>query len=318
MNAARLETMCAALRLACRAPSLHNSQPWLWALGDHSVDLHIDRSRMLPVLDPTGRELVISCGAALHHARMAFAAVGWPVTVRELPNVGRPDHLAALDFAASTVDDNLDVDAAALSERCSDRRPFLPDPVPEWVLTLLARKVREEGASLVPALDDRSRGQLVDAIHYAGTVRRELPEYRRELAQWTGAGGDEGVPSQPTGLGHDFELRTAGEPPVPVLDDGAVLAVLATGGDSYESWLHAGEALSAVLIEATRHGLASCTLSHVGEVAESRVAVRRSVLDDVGQPQLAVRIGWPVTRRHPGPRSPRRPVADSIEQLRAV
>jgi hypothetical protein len=321
MNVPRLDTVCAALRMACRAPSLHNSQPWLWALGEHSVDLYIDRSRMLPVLDPTGRELVISCGAVLHHARIAFAAAGWPATVRVLPRAGRPDHLAVLEFSDSTVDNDIGEFGAAVPERRSDRRPFRPDPVPDRLLTVFARKAREQGASLVVALDGRSREGLGDAIRYAGSVRRERPEYRRELAQWTGVGGGDVVPAippQPTALGRDFEFVTAGEPAVPVLDDGAVLAVLATEGDSYESWLHAGQALSAVLIEATRLGLASCTLSHVGEVAESRVAVRRTVLGDVGHPQLAVRIGWPLTRQHPGRRSPRRPVSESIEQLRAV
>lgn len=214
------------------------------------------------------------------------------------------------------------MDTAALAERRSDRRPFRPDPVPERQLTALVRAAREQGASLVLAQDDRSRGELVDAVQYAGSVHRELPEYWREFAQWTGVHGGEPTQeiaeSQPATLSRDFALITAGELPVPVLDDGAVLAVLATGGDSYESWLRAGEALSAVLIEATRNGLATCTLSQVGEVADSRVAVRHTVLGDIGQPQLAVRIGWPVTREYPGPRSPRRPVSESIEQLRSV
>jgi nitroreductase len=319
MNAPRLDTMCAALRMAGRAPSVHNSQPWLWALGDHSVHLYIDRSRMLPVLDPTGRELVISCGAALHHARIAFAAVGWPVTVRELPRAGRPDHLATLAFTPSTVDRMDDAPTAALAERRSDRRPFRPDPVPDRLLTALAQAARQEGAALVPALDDRSRAELVDAVQYAGSVHRELPEYWREFEQWAGGNPARDVAESHTAaFSRDLSVVTAGELPVPVLGDGAVLAVLATQADSYESWLRAGAALSAVLIEATGYGLATCTLSQIGEVADSRLAVRRTVLGDTGQPQLAVRIGWPVTKHHPGPRSPRRPVSESIEQLRAV
>lgn len=315
MNVPRLETTCAALRLACRAPSVHNSQPWRWVLGEHCVRLCVDRSRMLPVLDPTGRELVISCGAALHHARVAFAASGWPVTVQELPHPGRPEHLATLTFSESTVD-GLSVDTTALAQRRSDRRPFLSDPVSDRLLTILVDAAGKQGAPLVVALDDRSRGALVEAIQHAASVQRELPEYWREFAQWTGVHcAAQDAAESPS---HDFALVTEGELPAPVLDDGAVLAVLATDGDSYESWLHAGEALSAVLIEATRHGLATCTLSQVAEVADSRLSVRRDMLGDAGQPQLAVRIGWPVTRDYPGPRSPRRPVSESIEQLRSV
>jgi hypothetical protein len=328
MNTApSFETMRSMIGMACRAPSVHNSQPWRWLLAEHSLHLYIDRSRLLPVLDPTGRELVISCGAALHHARVVFAASGWRVSVHRLPNPAQPDHLAALEFQQLfEVDTEAVALAAAAAERWTDRRPFLPDPVPDKVLTALAEVARDEDASLVLALDDTSRGELVDAVAYAGSVQRDLPEYRRELAEWTGRHtGDQGVPiwNVPSGsergtVGRDFTLVGAGELPVPVLDDGAVLAVLATPGDSYESWLHAGEALSAVLINAARLGLATCTLSQVGEVAASRVSVRRSVLGDTAEPQLAVRIGWPVTHEFPAPLSPRRPVSETIEQFRSV
>ena len=51
---------------ATRAPSVHNTQPWLWRAHAHTLDLYADRSRRLGATDPEGRNLVISCGAALH------------------------------------------------------------------------------------------------------------------------------------------------------------------------------------------------------------------------------------------------------------
>ncbi|MGW3472255.1 hypothetical protein ACWDKQ_28165 [Saccharopolyspora sp. NPDC000995] len=80
------ETMRSALAPACRAPSVHNSQPWRWKLAEHSVHLYLDRSRLLGVIDPTGREMVISCGAVLNHACIAFTAQGWRARVHRLPN----------------------------------------------------------------------------------------------------------------------------------------------------------------------------------------------------------------------------------------
>jgi hypothetical protein len=44
------------------APSLHDSQPWLFQIGDDRVDVYADRTRQLEVLDPAGRELLISVG----------------------------------------------------------------------------------------------------------------------------------------------------------------------------------------------------------------------------------------------------------------
>ncbi|WP_190812909.1 hypothetical protein [Saccharopolyspora pogona] len=57
------ETMRSALALACRAPSVHNSQPWRWKLAEHSVHLYLDRSRLLGVIDPTGREMAARSSA---------------------------------------------------------------------------------------------------------------------------------------------------------------------------------------------------------------------------------------------------------------
>lgn len=78
-------TVRAAVSLATRAPSIHNSQPWRWRLADSSVHLLAGTSRLLPVTDPDGRDLLLSCGAALHHLRVALAAEGWaplPATPR--------------------------------------------------------------------------------------------------------------------------------------------------------------------------------------------------------------------------------------------
>src|SRR5919206_3994376 len=91
------ETVRSVIALAVRAPSIHNSQPWRWVTGDSSVHLFTDADRQLPATDPDGRDLLVSCGAALHHARVAFAAAGWGATVHRLPNPARPAHLTAVE-----------------------------------------------------------------------------------------------------------------------------------------------------------------------------------------------------------------------------
>ena len=48
------------------APSVHNTQPWRFtADGGPGLSLHADAGRRLAVADPDGREMMISCGAAL-------------------------------------------------------------------------------------------------------------------------------------------------------------------------------------------------------------------------------------------------------------
>ena len=73
------------VELASQAPSVHNTQPWIWRASGDQVRLYPDYSRQLPAEDPAGRNLVISCGAALDHFRYAAHALGWDTTTIRLP-----------------------------------------------------------------------------------------------------------------------------------------------------------------------------------------------------------------------------------------
>src|SRR4051794_28605320 len=68
------------------APSKHNTQPWQFVIRDESLEIYPDPSRTLPVTDPHGREIVISCGAAAQHATVAARAMGFQAAAPLLPD----------------------------------------------------------------------------------------------------------------------------------------------------------------------------------------------------------------------------------------
>ncbi|MGW3470942.1 nitroreductase family protein [Saccharopolyspora sp. NPDC000995] len=283
------DSVCSALSLTCRAPSIHNCQPWRWLLAERSLQLFLDLSRLPEELDPTGRAQVISCGAALHHARVAFAALGWRALVHRLPNPAQPGHLASIQFSPRDLVSPKTVALAGVArQRRTARCLFRSEPVPPELLTTLRAASETEHGVLVRAAEHRRL--LVDALRRASHYR-ENPEYQKAIADLD-----------------DLE-QTA-----PVLIDEAVLAVLATRGDRVDSWLAVGEALSAVLLAAAHKGLVACPLNQLGEVAEERERVRAAVLGGAGHPQLVLRLGWPASDQ-PLPTTPRRVLADSMELL---
>ncbi|GAA3465313.1 Acg family FMN-binding oxidoreductase [Saccharothrix longispora] len=320
------KTIDAAVALACRAPSVHNTQPWRWRVGDRSAHLYADASRRLPATDPTGTDLLLSCGAALHHLRIALAGLGWRAIVHRLPNPAEPDHLAAVEFARHEPTEAEIALAAAIPRRRTDRRHYSSWRVPDTVTALLEERAAAEDAVLCRVTGSHPRSALAVATGQAAAWQAADPGYRWELSTWSGRHADaEGVPavSAPAGLPRhgDVQLREFpggelfDEPSGEWEEDGALLLVLAAASEDRLSTLRAGEAMSAVLLEATCAGLATCPLSQPLEVATTRDRVRDEVLDGLLSPRIVLRVGWAAFGAEPLPPTPRRPLGNVVEEL---
>lgn len=309
-----------AAEAAVAAPSIFNTQPWRWQLGHGTMRLWADRARQLLVADPTGRMLTISCGVALHHARLVIATLGSDTRVERLPDSAEPDLLAEIHTGGvhEPSPQQWALRAAILMRR-TDRRPFKPDPVPRALAQTLVGAAEAEGAHL--HLIRRGQiAQLAIAALQAGATYLSDPAYRRELIHWT---------QRPEWAGDGVPVATAidrSPRPVPVRDFapfsehgmpangdndcGALYALVFTDRDEPASWLQAGEALSIVLLHATAAGLGTAPISDVTELSVTRDRLRY-LLPTAGHPQLAVRVGWPP----PGapPPVPRRQPAEIID-----
>ncbi len=309
-----------AIELASRAPSVHNSQPWRWYLGERSVHLYADLRRWLPATDHDGRDLMLSCGAVLHHLRIALAASGVGATVRRMPNPDEPDHLAAVELRsgrAPGADLGL---ASAISTRRTDRRSYHDWPVPEAFLAELTSAAAAQGATLRVIGDTRAHNQVMHAIREAAKAQSEISGYDTELALWTGRDASpDGIPTanlpaNPGGVAAGRRFRPGELADHSAGTDRARLLVLGATSDDPLSQLRAGEALSAVLLSATESGLATCPLSQPLEIGTTRRYLRDAVLGGTLSPQLIIRVGW-APSGPPPPATPRRAPADTIEDL---
>lgn len=319
------DTLRAAVALAARAPSVHNTQPWRWTVGTESVHLFADRTRQVPATDPDGRDLTISCGAALHHLRVALAAMGWRAIVHRIPNPAEPDHLAAVEFRPHSPTKRDVALASIISRRRTDRRRMSDWPVPPDHLDLIAELARHEGALGVATTEPAARFHLAGAIAQAAIVQDNDPDYATEMALWSGRGNGarEGVLAASTPAASDddrppsglrtFPHGTLTQPATKRYGQQTEYLVIATSGDDLLSRLRAGEATSAALLAATELGLATCPLSQPLEIADTRRVIRDDVLDGAAVPQLIIRLGWAPTSAGPLPVTPRRDVHDVIE-----
>ncbi|AGL16929.1 nitroreductase [Actinoplanes sp. N902-109] len=315
---AALET---AARRSLLAPSVFNTQPWRWRLHDDRLELSADRGRALTVTDPDGRLLLLSCGAALNHAVLTLAALGWVPQVTRMPD-GEDAPLLATITVTGTDQVGADSErmADAIPRRRTDRRPFGDRPVPEQTLTRLRRVVEQHGAYLHIVRRDQMP-MLATSTGRAADAEREDPAYRAELQQWTHrpAGSGDGVPAttavQPGPRRvpvRDYAPDgTPGLRPGPGFDLGAAYVVLFGLSDRPVELLRGGEALSALLLMATAEGLATAPLSDTIEVEWPR-RLLRDLLAGVGEPYIVVRLGFRATTEDLPP-APRRRAADVID-----
>lgn len=312
-------TVRTALTLASRAPSVHNTQPWRWRVDASSLHLYSDAGRQLPNTDPDGRDLILSCGAALHHCVAAFAAVGWRSKVTRLPNPADPDHLAAIElspYPADSVDIAL---AAAIPRRRTDRRVYGSWPVPVADIALMAARAARNGVILCQVEDIDNLRKIV-----AQSVREHLnSDYLAELTAWSGRYASvAGVPARSTPAPDPHAKIPSRYFAGPALhmaadtspdDDNAVVLALGTRNDDRLAQLRAGEATSVVLLTATSMGLASCPVTEPLETPGTRAAVRSDVFGDSDYPQMLLRVGWAPINADPLPATPRRELSEFVE-----
>jgi hypothetical protein len=163
----------------------------------------------------------------------------------------------------------------------------LPDEDPSHVATITPTtpiEVTDEARERFAATDHR----------HPPAPGAHRPPTRVAMGALVGAAESEGVHVRL--LDRDEVLRLASSTPVTRSvrdrishDDTGVYGVLYGDSGTAEAWLRAGEALSALWLEATRHGLAVSPSSSVVELRGGR-AVVRSLLPPEATPYLAVRV----------------------------
>ena len=98
-------------------------------------------------------------------------------------------------------------------------------------------------------------------------------------------------------------------------EDRAKVLLLSTDDDGHSDALSSGEVLSAVLLECTMAGLATCPVTHVTEVSVARELIQ-SLMDHDAIPQVLIRVGVvPVTEKTPPP-TPRRKLSEVLRVRR--
>lgn len=306
--------MAALRRAVSAAPSVHNTQPWALEFQRHQVSLLERADRALPRHDPTGRDRLISCGAAVANLELTVRVLGWEPQLELFPHPSRPDEVARVTVRRRHIPSDIDLARySAIPHRHSYRAPFGPERLPQ-------AQVDE----LVAAVDDRvavhrvsgptEETAIAGLLCYAAVAIRNDQAYQRELTAWTAHGGSvrpgEGVPP---GSARNASLPWAGlvraDTHLPDSDTLAsrlaseTLLVVQTADDARHDHVHAGMSVQRIWLAATQAKLVASVLTQPLHLPEVRAGLIER-LELPGFPQALIRLGHPAD----SPRSSATPI----------
>jgi hypothetical protein len=290
------------------APSVHNTQPWRFVANGQEISLYADTGRGLPVADPDGREMMISCGAALFNLRLALRSLGYVPETRVLPDPGQPTLVAQVSWRQRIPADEFERWLSSqVHRRRTHRGAFDLEPLPHGTLAALRESAAREGASLRIVADDGGRAMLAAAVEAAEHDLRLDAERFGELARWSpppGSARGDGVPAtsyparaertNPYFPGRDFARGHGWGMPrlssARMSGATGVVGLLTTTADRQPDWVNAGQALQRILLTASACGAAVALHSQPVELPRLREFIRAK-LSDNAYPHLVLRIG---------------------------
>lgn len=305
-----------ALKYAILAPSAWNIQPWKFAIGDNYIDVFEDNERVQNERDPQGRELLVSCGAAIFNLRLAMHHYGLGAQAKYFPSADNKNHLVRLTVSPDSQDNLPSELLACCAKRHSYRRPFDSQRLSEDLVQQLKRAANDEGARFIPATTTSTQLALSGMVAEGDRDLGANEAARKEYASWmrTGDNKGDGVPGYALGFGALESLFA----PVTrrmfnYMDENAqkdrelaiaapCVGTVATEADNEAAWLQAGQAMERLLLVGVANGLQASVLNQPISVSELRERLRTLLCIKTGWPQVVLRLGYTSADIKPTPR----------------
>jgi hypothetical protein len=294
---------------AGRAPSVHNSQPWQFQVTPQAIELWSDPQRKLRT-DPIGREMMISCGAALFGLRLAVRSLGYQPVTELLPDQAQLRLLARVAIGSAAPMSPLEQQMLnAVPHRHTHRGPFAGGPLQAGLLAGLQHDSLAEGAELALIGNGLPYERLAQIVADAARRGDRDPQAEAEVRKWTrdtSSTARDGVPATSLAAGppghvphgklrqRDFDLgrglarlpgQAGGDEAPP-----AATAVLLTPGDRRADWLRAGQALQRLLLHAAGNWVFASLHTQPIEDPVTRDLIRDR-LSLPGNPQMLLQFG---------------------------
>lgn len=169
------------LDAAGRAPSAHNTQPWLLRWHGTMLEVRVNRERCLPAVDPSYADILHSVGAMLENVLLTLVQLGYAPSYRVAEHMDFDSPMAWVWWCKSKEAPPDPALYRMISIRCTSRLRYSPEPIEPAVLDVLRAAVsplcalhfltNAEAISKVRALVAEASAELLTEQHTAMELR---------------------------------------------------------------------------------------------------------------------------------------------------
>jgi hypothetical protein len=294
------------IRYASKAPSGHNTQPWMFSMEENSIIIHPDFSRALSVVDSDNHALYISLGCALQNLIVAANQYGYEIEVK-LKNENCSS--IRVDFTKSSSVAHSDL-FYCITKRQITRSPYSHVKLSDSEINELFSEKQKDGIHVKLFLEKNEIDGLMPFIIEASNLQFNNRLFVNELVEWIRFSKNEammksdGIWSATMGLPNishwmgDFIMKklvsckSEAKRWKNIVLHSAGLALFSVEKNDPEHWIRLGQAFQQFGLKATKMNIKH---SHVNMPCEE-LAIRQKLIQhfhmDGLTPLLLIRFGF--------------------------
>lgn len=297
------------VELATRAPSGHNTQPWLFRIGEKEITILPDLTKELPVVDNDRRELYISLGCATENLCIAASAAGYRTEVSIEAPAEQPAAIhISLEKSADVLPSPL---YPAIEKRQTNRSVYNGQAIPEKSLEALTVIAAEPGIHFHLWKNGTKEFTALKALILKGNdSQMNDPAFKEELQAWMRYNKKHseatrnglsyavfGAPNLPAFLskaimGSFLNSTTQNKGDRKKIASSSHLVLFTTPNNTVKEWISLGRTLQRFLLTATQENIAAAFLNQPCEVKELAEEIQQKLPINKEYPALLLRVGY--------------------------
>jgi len=293
---------------AIKAPSGHNTQPWMFEQRDNKIIIHPDLTRSLPVVDSDNHELYISLGCALENLLIAarHEAYACKVQYPEKPGSSITVELNKDDSIKAETDILFD----EISKRQVTKSKYNNQILPADVLKQISSCFNFKGISLLILDGKRNFEKIIPLIIEANNLQFNKKDFLNELVNWIRFSKNEaekkkdgiwsatmGMPGLGRFIGNIImkklvTAKSGAKRLTELLEHTQGLAIFISDSNNAEAWVKIGQAFQRFGLTATHLGVSHAHLNMPCEEIEVRHKLAKRINLENKHPLLLIRYGY--------------------------